>query len=199
MLSSVNCDDYFEWHGFVGRDQENKATEELSRRLPSAARLQRHAKEAAKSKTKKAPLASFAILNASFEYRSHGEILSLRGTPENIESQFGSLLQSKPEIEQNDAKCSAGNLDDCYADPIDLERSMGGGHGGGDDYCVLPPRRQPLLDRSNLPPQTRLSRCRRPSPTRKSVKLRSVSLSPLRNTVLKSLSIDKSESADNID
>jgi hypothetical protein len=129
MLCSVNCDDYFEWHGFVRQPQDGGEDPSLGQQqLLSCLPQQQRQRNAA-------------------------------GNISNKRSHCSSLL-------------------DLYADPIDV-------CGEGEDYCCIQPpsivptrMRQPLSERSNLPPPLPLGRCSRKAAP--SIKLRSVSLSPLR-------------------
>jgi hypothetical protein len=179
MLSSVNCDDYFEWRRF-GRAtsiEEDRAVVEQQKqqqhKQPAEhGRRQRHGIWAAKkSNVRKQQEDMFTTLNKSFEYRSHGEIATL-GSEE----------------------LDVGNEDVCgilsiYSDPIDTESVA--------EYSFLPsqqdsrlkspqvsasPRRQPLLERSNLPlgpPPPPFY----PPGIHRSKKCRAVSLSPVRSAL----------------
>ena len=188
MLSSVNCDDYFEWHGFVRPSVKDKAVDgekagqqqqqqqkRASHHLPTELRRQRHRKSTAKVGSKRAE-DLFTVLNKSFEYRSHGEIDTLASEEPVVGSRDrGTADPSEETMQQDGGGCV---MSDLYADPMDATS-------GGGDYCMLPPsapgprRRLPLKERSNLPPWA--------------VKLRSLSLSPLRKA-FKSLAVDRENS-----
>jgi hypothetical protein len=192
MLSSVNCDDYFEWRGF-GRatsgeeddcvvehqkQQERKLVAEHGRR-------QRHGIWAAKkSNVRKQQEDMFTTLNKSFEYRSHGEIATL-GSEELDVGIKGDWQLANKDSKVGDV-CGILSI---YSEPIDIESVA--------EYSFLPsqpdsrlkspqvsasPRRQPLLERSNLPlkPPPPLSY---PPGIQRSKKCRTVSLSPARSAL----------------
>jgi len=191
MLSSVNCDDYFEWRGF-GRStsgKEDKAVveqqKEQKQKLPAEhGRRQRHGLWAAKkSNVRKQQEDMFTTLNKSFEYRSHGEIATLVSEePEVGNKGHGQLVNKDSKVED---VCGILSI---YSDPIDTESVA--------EYSFLPsqpdcrlkspqvsasPRRQPLLERSNLPLGPPPSSY--PPGIQRSKKCRAVSLSPVRSAL----------------
>jgi hypothetical protein len=185
MLSSVNCDDYFEWrrYGRATSGEEDKETEQQKqqqhKQLAEHGRRQRHGLWAAKkSNVRKQQEDMFTTLNKSFEYRSHGEIATL----------VSKELEVDWPLANKDSKVEdvCGILSN-YSDPIDTESVA--------EYSFLPsqpgcrlkspqvsasPRRQPLLERSNLPlgPPPPPSY---PPGIQRSKKCRAVSLSPARS------------------
>jgi hypothetical protein len=187
MLSSVNCDDYFEWRRF-GRatsGEEDIAVVEQQKEQkhkPPAehGRRQRHGLWAAKKCNEKRQQEDmFTTLNKSFEYRSHGEIAT--------------LVSKELEVDWPSANKDSKVGDVCgilsiYSDPIDTESIA--------EYAFLPsqpecrlkspqvsasPRRQPLLERSNLPLGPTPSSY--PPGIQRSKKCRAVSLSPARSAL----------------
>jgi hypothetical protein len=192
MLSSVNCDDYFEWRGF-GRatsGKEDKSVVEQHKQQQNKqpaehGRRQRQGLWAAKkSNVRKQQEDMFTTLNKSFEYRSHGEIATL--VSEELEVGNRGYWQ----LANNDSKVGdvCGILS-IYSDPIDTESVA--------EYSFLPsqpdsrlkkspqvsasPRRQPLLERSNLPLEPPPSSY--PPGIQRSKKCRAVSLSPVRSAL----------------
>jgi hypothetical protein len=188
MLSSVNCDDYFEWRRFgraTSGEEDTAVVEqqkEQKQKLPAEhGRRQRHGIWAAKkSNVRKQQEDMFTTLNKSFEYRSHGEIATLVSEePEVGNKGHGQLSHKDSKVED---VCGILSI---YSDPIDTESVA--------EYSFLPdsrlkspqvsasPRRQPLLERSNLPLG--------PPPSsytpgiQRSKKCRAVSLSPLRSAL----------------
>jgi hypothetical protein len=191
MLSSVNCDDYFEWRRF-GRatsGEEDKAVVEQKQqqhKQPAEhGRRQRHGLWAAKkSNVRKQQEDMFTTLNNSFEYRSHGEIATLVSEELEVGNEgHGQLANTESKVGD---VCGILSI---YSDPIDTESVA--------EYAFLPsqpdsrlkspqvsasPRRQPLLERSNLPlwPPPSLSH---PLGIQLSKKCRAVSLSPVRSAL----------------
>ncbi len=186
----MNCDDYFEWRGF-GRatsGEEDKAVVEQQKqqqhKQPAEhGRRQRHGLWAAKkSNVRKQQEDMFTTLNKSFEYRSHGEIATLGSEELEVGNKRGHWQLANKESKVEDV-CGILSI---YSDPIDTESVA--------EYSFLPsrsdsrlkspqvsasPRRQPLLERSNLPlePPPPLSY---PPGIQRSKKCRAVSLSPAR-------------------
>jgi hypothetical protein len=185
MLSSVNCDDYFEWRGF-GRatsGEEDKHQKKQQHKLPAEhGRRQRHGLwTAKKNNMRKQQEDMFTTLNKSFEYRSHGLIATLGS--EELEIGNKGHWQLANEDSKTGDVCGILSI---YSDPIDTESVA--------EYSFLPsqpdgrlkspqvsasPRRQPLLERSNLP----LRPPSYPHGIQRSKKCRAVSLSPSRSAL----------------
>jgi hypothetical protein len=192
MLSSVNCDDYFEWRRFgraTSGEEDKTAVEQQKQQQHKQprghGRRQRHGLWAAKkSNLRKQQEDTFTTLNKSFEYRSHGEIATLVSEELEVGNKgHGQLANKDSKVED---VCGILSI---YSDPIDTESIA--------EYSFLPsqpgcrlkspqmsasPRRQPLLERSNLPlePPPPISY---PPGIQRSKKCRAVSLSPVRSAL----------------
>jgi hypothetical protein len=184
MLCSVNCDDYFEWHGFFRHPSDGEKDSSLGQQqlISCPPRLQRHENAAGKISSKRQKdriISRKSRLDAKTD--GYNDILASEEM-RSAEDHLRSVQNYKSKDETNLKRLDCGSIIDLYSDPVDNTCSR-----DGDDYCCVQPSsiastrvRRPLSERSNLPPPLPLGRCSRTAapPT----KLRSVSLSPLRTS-----------------